>query len=132
HAILGHRHRLSGIAVAVVTGRLLLLILEVYIQLSGQHPLRQALLQLADQTVVAQQPGAVLAPLQQLVDQLIINRRFGASCHVPLLGSVSWLNTQNLLHPRMESAAALFLFYGGNTLLLSLDSDGHGHQSWAL
>src|SRR5690606_2526015 len=32
----------------------------------------------------------------------------------------------------MESAAALFLFYGGNTLLLSLDSDGHGHQSWAL
>src|SRR5690606_4572639 len=99
HAILGHRHRLSGIAVAVVTGRLLLLILEVYIQLSGQHPLRQALLQLADQTVVAQQPGAVLAPLQQLVDQLIINRRFGASCHVPLLGSVSWLNTQNLLHP---------------------------------
>src|SRR5690606_19213484 len=99
HAILGHRHRLSGIAVAVVTGRLLLLILEVYIQLSGQHPLRQALLQLADQTVVAQQPGAVLAPLQQLVDQLIINRRFGASCHVPLLGSVAWLNTQNLLHP---------------------------------
>src|SRR5690606_20358715 len=86
HAILGHRHRLSGIAVAVVTGRLLLLILEVYIQLSGQHPLRQALLQLADQTVVAQQPGAVLAPLQQLVDQLIINRRFGASCHVPSSG----------------------------------------------
>src|SRR5690606_31290083 len=65
--------------------------------------LRQALLQLADQTVVAQQPGAVLAPLQQLVDQLIINRRFGASCHVPLLGSVSWLNTQNLLHPPTRS-----------------------------
>src|SRR5690606_7116811 len=102
HAILGHRHRLSGIAVAVVTGRLLLLILEVYIQLSGQHPLRQALLQLADQTVVAQQPGAVLAPLQQLVDQLIINRRFGASCHVPPLGSVAWLTTQNLLHPPGE------------------------------
>src|SRR5690606_30668859 len=105
HAILGHRHRLSGIAVAVVTGRLLLLILEVYIQLSGHHPLRQALLQLADQTVVAQQPGAVIAPLQQLVDQLIIDRRSGASCHVPLLGSLSWLNTQNLLHPR---------FSGGN------------------
>jgi hypothetical protein len=37
----------------------------------------------------------VLAALQQLVDQCVVNAGLVASCHETLLGSLSWLNTQN-------------------------------------
>ncbi|MCE7523793.1 hypothetical protein, partial [Alloalcanivorax xenomutans] len=41
----------------------------------------------------------MLAAFQQLVDQFIVNRRFASSCHEILLGSLSWLKTQNSGHP---------------------------------
>src|SRR5699024_5891721 len=82
---------------------LLLLLVEVYVKLRSEHPLCRPLLQLADQAVVAEQPRAVLAPHQQLVEQFVVDRWFGVCCHVPLLGSLSWVNTQNSLHPPTDA-----------------------------
>jgi hypothetical protein len=44
----------------------------------------------------------MLAAFQQLVDQFIVNRRFASSCHEILLGSLSWLKTQNSGHPPLK------------------------------
>ena len=72
---------------------------EMLVHLGGEHAFGQSLLQFADQAVITEQRSAVLAPFQQLVDQLVVNRGLGASCHEILLGSLSWLRTQNFLHP---------------------------------
>ena len=103
HAVIGQGDRLLRIAVAVIAGRLLVLVIEVRFHLGGQHALGQPLLQFADQAVVAQQGSTVLAALQQLVDQFVINRGLVASCYGILLGSLSWLSTQNFIHSRLLS-----------------------------
>ena len=58
----------------MVAGLLLVRLIEMRLHLTFEHALRQSLLELSDQAIVAQQVGAVLAPLQQLVDQFIGKR----------------------------------------------------------
>ena len=55
-------------------GLLLVRVIEMRLHLAFEHAFGQSLLQLADQAVVAQQVSAVLATVQQLVDQLIGKR----------------------------------------------------------
>ena len=99
HAVIDHRDRFLRIAVAVIAGRLLIIVIEMNVHLGRQHTFRQSLLQFSDQAIVAEQCRAVFAALQQLVNQFVFNRGLGASCHEILLGPLSWLNTQNFLHP---------------------------------
>lgn len=98
HAVIGQGDRLLRIAIAVIARGLLLFVTEMLVHLGGQHAFGQSLLQFPNQAVIAEQSSAVLAPIQQLIDQIVVNRGLRTSCHGILLGSLSWLNTQNFLH----------------------------------
>ena len=82
-AIVG-QHPLAAVAVAVVAAGLLILAVEVVVQLGVEDAFRQRLLQVLDQLAALKRLKRVRSS-QQLIQQLVRNRRFAFVRHVALL-----------------------------------------------
>ena len=78
-AALDRQHPLAAVAVAVVAAGLLILAVEVVVQLGVEDAFRQRLLQVLDQLAALKRLKRVRSS-QQLIQQLVRNRRFAFVC----------------------------------------------------